>query len=330
MSVPMSATGRKMNASWTPSSTMTPAAAICPVSLVSASRPNRSSSTPSRQISPPAIEHRVGLRVLERAVQRRQPRGHQDRGGHAGVHRHSPAARRRDRRARRARGARHHPQPHRHHPDHGRGQIGDQPRRSAGRRRTRAWHRGLDASDRRRPSTTSRGASSQVATSRSGRRSADPQHARSAGAVDDRAGRRAGARAAVQHDGGVLAELLGGLLRGGRRRPPGAVGAGHRQRSGAPQQVAGEVVVRQPDGDRALGVAQVPRQRRRVLDDQGQPAGQNACASVVADRRQARPPARRASTPRRSAPAPASPGRGSWRRAARSPPSGVKASAATP
>src|SRR3954447_16384256 len=53
-SVPMSATGRKTKASWTPSSTMTPAAAICPVSFVSASRPNLSSSTPSRQISPPA------------------------------------------------------------------------------------------------------------------------------------------------------------------------------------------------------------------------------------------------------------------------------------
>src|SRR3954451_6606475 len=33
---------------------MTPAAAICPVSLVSASRPNLSSRTPSRQMSPPA------------------------------------------------------------------------------------------------------------------------------------------------------------------------------------------------------------------------------------------------------------------------------------
>src|SRR3954454_22428491 len=53
-SVPMSAIGTNRNASWTPSSTITPAAAICPVSLVSASSPNRSSSTPSRQISPPA------------------------------------------------------------------------------------------------------------------------------------------------------------------------------------------------------------------------------------------------------------------------------------
>src|SRR3954454_24936319 len=52
--VPMSATGRKMNASWTPSSTITPADAIWPVSLVSASRPNLSSRTPSRQIRPPA------------------------------------------------------------------------------------------------------------------------------------------------------------------------------------------------------------------------------------------------------------------------------------
>src|SRR5919199_6064482 len=52
--VPMSATGRNRNASCTPSSTITPAAAIWPVSLVSASRPKRSSRTPSRQISPPA------------------------------------------------------------------------------------------------------------------------------------------------------------------------------------------------------------------------------------------------------------------------------------
>src|SRR3954468_103166 len=52
--VPMSANGRNRNDSWTPKSTMTPAAAICPVSLVSASRPNRSSSTPSRQMRPPA------------------------------------------------------------------------------------------------------------------------------------------------------------------------------------------------------------------------------------------------------------------------------------
>src|SRR4051794_18545161 len=53
-SVPMSATGTNRKASCTPSSTITPAAAIWPVSLVSASRPNRSSRTPSRQISPPA------------------------------------------------------------------------------------------------------------------------------------------------------------------------------------------------------------------------------------------------------------------------------------
>src|SRR3954468_15655827 len=77
MSVPMSATGRKTNASWTPSSTMTPAAAIWPVSLVSASRPNLSSSTPSRQISPPAtstaavcesskVRCRAGSRVATR------------------------------------------------------------------------------------------------------------------------------------------------------------------------------------------------------------------------------------------------------------------------
>src|SRR3954452_6309523 len=52
--VPMSANGRNRKASCTPSSTMTPAAAIWPVSLVSASRPNLSSRTPSRQISPPA------------------------------------------------------------------------------------------------------------------------------------------------------------------------------------------------------------------------------------------------------------------------------------
>src|SRR3954447_24556346 len=53
-SVPMSATGRNRKASCTPSSTITPAAAILPASLVSAPGPNRSSSTPSRQISPPA------------------------------------------------------------------------------------------------------------------------------------------------------------------------------------------------------------------------------------------------------------------------------------
>src|SRR3954468_14503360 len=53
-SVPMSANGRNRKDSCTPKSTITPAAAICPVSLVSASRPNRSSRTPSRQIRPPA------------------------------------------------------------------------------------------------------------------------------------------------------------------------------------------------------------------------------------------------------------------------------------
>ena len=70
-----------------------------------------------------------------------------------------------------------------------------------------------------------------------------------------------------------VAELVGRLLRGGRRPArPGAVGARDGQRAGAAQQVAGQVVVRHPDGDRALGVAEVPGQRRRVLDDQGQAA----------------------------------------------------------
>ena len=39
---------------WTPNSTSTPAARICPASLAIASRSNLSSSTPTRQISPPA------------------------------------------------------------------------------------------------------------------------------------------------------------------------------------------------------------------------------------------------------------------------------------
>ena len=64
-------------------------------------------------------------------------------------------------------------------------------------------------------------------------------------------------------------ELLGRLLRRRRGRAAGAVGAGDGERAGAAQQVPGEVVVRQPDGDRALGVAEVPGQRRRVLERPG-------------------------------------------------------------
>ena len=93
-----------------------------------------------------------------------------------------------------------------------------------------------------------------------------------------------------------------GLLRRRRRRAAGAVGAGHGQRAGAAQQVAGDVVVRQPDRDGALGVAEVPGQGRRVLEHQGQPAGPERLGELVRDRRQAARPGRPASTPRRSAP----------------------------
>ena len=57
--VPMSATGRKRNASWTPSSTITPAAAIWPVSLVSASRPHLSSSDAEQADQPAGDQARA-------------------------------------------------------------------------------------------------------------------------------------------------------------------------------------------------------------------------------------------------------------------------------
>ena len=122
-----------------------------------------------------------------------------------------------------------------------------------------------------------------------GRRSIAPTRrtrGRRAGAVDDRAGRRAGPRAAVQDDGRVRAQLVDRLLRGRGGRAAGAVGAGDGERAGAPQQVAGDVVVGQPDGDRPLGVAEVPGQGRRVLEHQGEPAGPERLGQLVRHRRQ--------------------------------------------
>ena len=79
-----------------------------------------------------------------------------------------------------------------------------------------------------------------------------------------------------------VAQLLDRLLRRRRGRAAGAVGAGHGERAGAAQQVAGDVVVGQPDGDRALGVPEVPGQGRRVLEHEGQPAGPERLRELVA------------------------------------------------
>ena len=65
-----------------------------PASLVSASRPHLSSSTPSRQISAAGDEHaRPSAGVVEAALQQRQLRGHQHAGGHPEVHRHARRSR---------------------------------------------------------------------------------------------------------------------------------------------------------------------------------------------------------------------------------------------
>ena len=119
------------------------------------------------------------------------------------------------------------------------------------------------------------------------------------GAVDDRAGGGARARAAVEDHGRVRTELLDRLLRRRRGRPAGAVGAGDGERTGAAEQLAGDVVVGQPDGDRPLGVAQVPGQGRRVLDDEGEAARPERLRQLAWPPAGRPPSDQRASRPRR-------------------------------
>ena len=78
----------------------------------------------------------------------------------------------------------------------------------------------------------------------------------------------------------MRAELGDRLVGRGGGRAAGAVGAGDRERTGAPQQVTGDLVVRQPDGDGALGVPQASDEA--CSSTSVSPPGQNASASFVA------------------------------------------------
>jgi len=93
-----------------------------------------------------------------------------------------------------------------------------------------------------------------------------------AGQVDD-ARRGAGRpRAAVEVDRDRGAELQPGVEHRGRGRVAGAVGARHRERAGARDQVERDLVVRHAYGDCAAGVPEVPGQVRGVAHHQRQRA----------------------------------------------------------
>src|SRR4051812_6677613 len=283
-SVPMSATGTNRKASCTPSSTITPAAAIWPVSLVSASRPNRSSRTPSRQISPPAARTAIvwvlnsKLRCSEgsweatstpaatpRYMATPPPRGVgmtcTSRSRTAAITRKRTAATRTTGVARNVTSA-----ATRRTTAYSR--IGQTPRRCviAGVLLIAPRYRCVVAVPRTAPRPVARTdqAWSIGDLGDDGAEAGDvdravPEHPGGGGrAVDDGARCGTGARSAVQDDGGVLTQLVLRLGGGVRRGAAGAVRAGDRQRPGPPQQVAGDVVVGQPDGDGPLRLPQVP------------------------------------------------------------------------
>ena len=103
------------------------AAAAWPANLVSASRPHWSSSTPSRQISPPATSTASGLQSSKVRCSAGSRRRHEDRGGQPEEHGHAAAPGRRDHVHVAVPRLCHHP-PDRDQPHHGRGQEGDQRR----------------------------------------------------------------------------------------------------------------------------------------------------------------------------------------------------------
>src|SRR5262245_53507681 len=112
-----------------------------------------------------------------------------------------------------------------------------------------------------------------------------PEHLRDGpGQVED--GRRdiIEARAAVQVDRDRLAELLLRLVRVDRGWLAVPVGAGDRERPGLLEHVQRDRVQWHPQRDRALGVAQVPEQRRAGPEHQGERARPELVDQVLPER----------------------------------------------
>ena len=270
-----------------PKATRKPAASTWPPSLVSASSSKRSSSTPTAQISAPAISTIPASRNTNGELRReeRQLAGHEVRRHEAAQHRepaevgdrlvvHVAVADLRDRA-----GA------DRDLPGHDREQVGDRrghqededvlPHASASS--------AASASSSPSSSASSAGASgsgmawpsgSSTALSWSRLMRAEPQHpAGGAGGVDDGRGRAARRRTGVHHHLDVLAQHLLGLGGLGRGRAAGQVGRADRERAGALEDLQGDRVVGHPHRDGAAGVAEVPLQRGVGVADQGQRAG---------------------------------------------------------
>src|SRR5690606_27378035 len=106
---------------------------------------------------------------------------------------------------------------------------------------------------------------------RDGALAQQPRHR--GGEVDDRRRDVVRARSAVEVDRDRIAELLLGLLDRGRGRLARAVRARHRHGAGLPEQVERDLVHGHADRHRALGVAEIPGQRRVGAEDQRERAG---------------------------------------------------------
>ena len=124
---------------------------------------------------------------------------------------------------------------------------------------------------------------------------------------------------AVEVDLDEIAELVARLGGGDGGGPAGDVGAGHRHRTDLAQQLDRHRVQRHAQHHRAVGVAEVPVQRRRLVDDQAQRARPERADQLARAVRAPSRPGRRWCATTRPAPAPACHGRVPWPRAARRP-----------
>src|SRR5215470_12848295 len=117
------------------------------------------------------------------------------------------------------------------------------------------------------------------------RNRAGAEHLRDgAGQVEDGGRDVVRARTAVQVHRNRLAELVLRLVGGDGGGLAVPVGAGHRERPGLLQHVQRDRVQRHPQGHRALGLAQVPQQRRAGPEDQGERARPELVDQVLPER----------------------------------------------
>jgi len=92
------------------------------------------------------------------------------------------------------------------------------------------------------------------------------------GEIDDRRRRRfrTARGSTIDIDGDRLAELLDRLLTGDRGRPATEIGTAHRQRTGTTQNLSSELVVRHPQRNRPLRIAEIHPQAWLHPTDDGQ------------------------------------------------------------